>query len=105
MQTGGTAEVDFAEYAHWTFPDDDPAQREPSYMMARKLKPKAERTPLCAPDAPPVTVIERTRQLLVKRRPEVVPSESRRAIFERIQQARQRQAELAQEAARMRRRR
>ena len=32
----------FDEYSHWTFPDDDPAKAEPSYMMARRLRPQRQ---------------------------------------------------------------
>ena len=39
------AELAFDEYCHWTFADDDPAKGEPSYMMARRLKPIDERGP------------------------------------------------------------
>lgn len=70
---------DYDEYCHWTFPDDDPAQGVPSYMMARRLKPHSERTAFrknaSAKDA---SVIERSLPLLLESRPAVTPSPSRK---------------------------
>ena len=83
LQTGGIdAEVD--EYCHWTFPDDDQASGCPSYMMARRLKPVEERVPIRPLSQPPVTTIERTRHLLVRERPPITPSDSRREIYDRL---------------------
>ena len=77
LLTAGS-ELEYEEYCHWTFPDDDPAAAdgEPSYMMARRLKPKAERT---APA--PASVLARTAALLVDTRPPVQPSGSRAAFI------------------------
>ena len=38
LLTSGT-EIDFAEYCHWTYPEDDASACQTSYMMARKLRP------------------------------------------------------------------
>ena len=52
-----TLEYDFDEYCHWTFPDDDPSKSAPSYMMARRLKPAAERD--SAADSAPSSIRSR----------------------------------------------
>ena len=95
----GSAELDFHEYCHWSFPDDDtPAADEASYMMVRRLKPHAERRDITLPSKEAehsVSVIERTKRLLVKERPAVVPTPARQASFERARLARQSAAESA----------
>lgn len=86
LQTGGI-DADVDEYCHWTFPDDDQASGCPSYMMARRLKPMSERKPLCPlaeTSASSSSILERSRALLVAKRPPITPSESRRDIYERM---------------------
>jgi hypothetical protein len=76
------AEYNSAEYCHWTFPDDDPAQAEPSYMMARRLKPQEHRgTPAAG------GVLERIEPLLLAERPPVRPSGKRAAFIQAIEDA------------------
>ena len=70
----------YDEYCHWTFPDDDPALAEPSYMMARPLKPFSQRT--AEPGADSVT--ERSKALMVDERPPVVPSGKRAAFIQAL---------------------
>ena len=73
----------FDEYCHWTFADDDQTKGEPSYMMARRLKPKSERR---APAAD--GVLSRSHhELLVEQRPDVVPSGKRAAFIKAIEDA------------------
>jgi len=93
---------DYDEYCHWTFPDDDPAQGVPSYMMARRLKPQNERTPFRAlknTSAKDASVIERSLALLMPSRPAVTPSASRAAIFERIAKAKAAAEKAAEDGA------
>ena len=102
IQTAGIS-YDISEYCHWTFPDDDASTAPPSYMMARRLKPFSERVEVGSAKARPVkagvgkpnqkklaiqpSTLEKTRQLLAPERPRVVPSESRRLIFEKLREA------------------
>ena len=74
LQTSGNR-LDNEEYAHWTFPDDDDKEGCPSYMMARRLKPHAERSP-----PPAASVLARSKALLQTERPPVKPS-GKRARF------------------------
>ena len=71
------AEYEFDEYCHWTFADDDPAKGEPSYMMARRLKPAAERGPPA-----PTSTLARSEALLIDARPPVLPSGKRAAFIQ-----------------------
>ena len=89
LQTGGI-DADVDEYCHWTFPDDDQASGCPSYMMARRLKPHSERVAMCPPEetTDASSVLERSRRLLVRERPSIQPSESRRDIYDRYVAAR-----------------
>ena len=48
-------------------------------MMARKLRPASERAAGHGPEA----IIERTRALIVRERPPVIPSDNRKALAER----------------------
>ncbi|KAL1519508.1 hypothetical protein AB1Y20_023024 [Prymnesium parvum] len=66
---GSTTE--FEEYCHWTFPDDH-STAEPSYMMARKLRPPSERAP-----PSPTSTLARSQLLLVDERPPIKPSGKR----------------------------
>lgn len=76
------AEYDSAEYCHWSFPDDDPAQAEPSYMMARRLRPRERRgTPV------PGGALERLQPLMLAERPPVRPSGKRAAFIQAIEDA------------------
>ena len=79
LLTNGS-DVDFAEYCHWTYPEDDASTCQTSYMMARKLKPHAERTGGPAPES----IIERSRPLSLSERPPVVPSEKRKHLVGRV---------------------
>ena len=79
LLTNGS-DVDFAEYCHWTYPEDDASTCQTSYMMARPLKPHAERTGGPAPES----IIERSRPLILSERPPVVPSEKRRHLVGRV---------------------
>jgi hypothetical protein len=76
------AEYDSAEYCHWTFPDDDPAQVEPSYMMARRLKPRANRGTHVVGGA-----LERWQSLMLAERPPVRPNGKRAAFIQAIEDA------------------
>ncbi|KOO28307.1 hypothetical protein Ctob_004251 [Chrysochromulina tobinii] len=67
------------EYCHWSFPDDE-SPDEPSYMMARKLKPAHERKAGGA--QAPATTLEQAKRLLVAQRPTVVPVPGRQAVVE-----------------------
>ena len=87
-------DMDFDEYCHWTFPDDDPALAERSYMMARKLKPSSERTAEHAEDS---VLVQTKDRLLVAERPEVVPSAKLAPIFEKLK-AEKARYEAAKEA-------
>ena len=67
----------FEEYCHWSFPDDDPRHGQPSYMMARRLKPRAQRKP-----PSPSSTAGRSEAKLVgglDERPAVQPSGKRAA--------------------------
>ena len=84
---------EFDEYCHWSFPDDDKGG-EPSYMMARRLKPKTQRH---APTHD--SVIERSRSRTVEERPPVVPSGKRAAFIKAIEEAKAIEAAKKQEWA------
>ena len=70
-------------YRHWSFPDDDPALSEPSYMMARRLKPMAERSA----EAPPSedSILERSRELMAEERPAVVAGGARATFIKALE--------------------
>ena len=100
-------EYDCDEYCHWTFPDDNPATAQPSYMMARRLKPFGARAPAtgaatgavaaaetaaAAGDCGP-SIMERSQLLLQEDRPPVRPSGKRAAFIKAIEEA-----EAAEEA-------
>ena len=87
LQTSGE-DVELSEYCHWTFPDDDASSQEVSYMMARRLKPPSERRPVCARNEVARSVLEKTRALLVRDRPTIVPSPSRMPLVERLERER-----------------
>ena len=80
LQTSGKGDYELTEYCHWTFPDEM-KMGEPSYMMAKRLKPFKDRKPIGSEKG---SVIERTKALLVRERPAIVPSESRKMVFERM---------------------
>ena len=88
-------ELIFDEYCHWTFPDDNPALAEPSYMMARRLKPVSERTSTPSADSR----IERSKPLMVDARPTVVPAGARAPFIEAIEAKKAAAAKLRQEWA------
>ena len=83
------------EYCHWTFADDDQKQGEPSYMMARRLKSKAERTAEHASDS----AITRSQPLLVDKRPAVQPAGKRAAFIKAIEDAKEERKRRKQEWA------
>mmetsp|Transcript_65482 Transcript_65482/g.129697 ORF Transcript_65482/g.129697 Transcript_65482/m.129697 type:complete len:182 (-) Transcript_65482:269-814(-) len=58
-------------------------------MMARRLKPTSERLGLRDPELEhdPCSILARTKKLLVKARPELVPSATRASIFDRLSSA------------------
>jgi GNAT superfamily N-acetyltransferase len=74
----------FDEYCHWTFADDDQTKGEPSYMMARRLKPIAERK--STPEASSTLAVSRAN-LLVEERPPVTPSGKRAAFIQALEDA------------------
>ena len=103
---GGDAEHDYDAYCHWTFPDDNAREEEPSYMMVRRLKPHSERRDggvretqgggAAASDA--ADALEQAKRMLVHARPQVVPAPARQAIFDKIR-ARRRASDAADAAA------
>ena len=87
-------EYDFDEYCHWSFPDDNPALAEPSYMMARRLMPKAERRPRGEGAAS-----ARAEALLRGERPPVKPSGKRASFIQAIEDKKAEEARRKQEWA------
>ena len=98
-------EVD--EYVHWTFPEDDPAQAEPSYMMARRLRPRSERAAAgegknesagsvagagAGTSKAAGATAAASQQLMRDARPEVVASGKRAAFIRVIEEAKEAQA-------------
>ena len=79
LLTAGVAGYEDDEYCHWSFPDDE-SPDEPSYMMARKLKPAHAREAGGA--LAPATTLEQAKRLLVAQRPTVVPVPGRQAVVE-----------------------
>ena len=87
----------FEEYCHWSFPDDDPRHGQPSYMMARRLKPRAQR----GPPSPSSTAGRSEAKLVggLDGRPAVQPSGKRAAYVQAIAQAKEERARKRQEWA------
>ena len=92
---------------HWTFPEDDPAQAEPSYMMARRLRPRSERAAAgegknesacsvagvgAGTSKAAGATAAASQQLMRDARPEVVASGKRAAFIRVIEEAKEAQA-------------
>ena len=74
--------VEYEEYSHWTFPDDDPSAQEPSYMMARRLARRDAGGPRPARAA----TLETSAPLMREARPAVVPGGKRAAFIRAIEE-------------------
>ena len=86
--------VEYEEYSHWTFPDDDPSAQEPSYMMARRLSRRGGDGGSGGGDGGDgggtgparVGTLASSAPLMREERPEVQPSGKRAAFIRAIEE-------------------
>uniref|UniRef100_A0A7S4B4E2 LysM domain-containing protein n=1 Tax=Chrysotila carterae TaxID=13221 RepID=A0A7S4B4E2_CHRCT len=71
------SEREFEEYCHWTYPEDDNSNNCPSYMMALKLKPHAERVSKSAQQ-----LVAAMEAISVSERPVAQPSGKRKSLLQ-----------------------
>eukprot|EP00039_Didymoeca_costata_P006096 m.87487 g.87487 ORF g.87487 m.87487 type:complete len:779 (-) comp13109_c0_seq5:72-2408(-) len=76
--------TDEVSYRHWTFDDDNVEYTEPSYMMARRLKPRAQRRTLAATLADPNSALHVLHQHKTEEHPDIlqIPNDCDPRVFD-----------------------